>query len=78
MTSEQQRLILYYDGHFYERFMLIAYTVLEGILNEGDENKWRYLTLWCFIWKVKFNTNLVRIAQLHQRDIMPYEIKFTR
>ena len=76
-TGEVHRIVVFRDFHLDERRVLIADAVLEGILDEGDENERRYLAVGCLLWQIDGDLHLIGVAQLHQRDIVADEVELT-
>ena len=68
-ADEMEVLARQTEGNLDKRLLLIAHTVLEGILDESDENHGRQLARWQLVGYVDGDGHLVRIAQLHQPDI---------
>ena len=52
--------------------------MLEGVLDEGDEQQRRYLALRHLAGQLHLDAHILRIAQLHQRNVMADEVQLAR
>ena len=73
-TAEEQSLVFCLQLDADKRLLLVAHAVLEGVLNERDEQHRSNQTVGQFIGNAHADAYMVGEAQLHQFQVIAQEV----